>query len=274
MDTVTIIAARGGWDVQAFIRRVQNDTTFYKAFRSLHVVSYVATNDIKVFDKNNKVKASLFSHTKQTVSDGCRTMQTLDEKVTGDFYRHNKQYNYYTAELYDYFFFIHGRICGDDDIVAGHMDERGKGQLEKSKLQLKKLMFDPGAKVNGIPFMGDRASIFDDKTAKLYDFKLLSENYNGQDCYVFKAILKKGEEKNVVYNELTTWFRKTDYSIVARNYSLSYHTMFYDFDVQIKVRTTQKGKKLLPAYVNYAGNWHIFTKKREMVNFTILFNYE
>jgi len=273
MDTVVIMAARKGWDVKGFIRRVQTDTTFYKAFRSLHIVSFTATNDIKVLGKDDKVVASLYSHTKQTERKGCRGMQVLDEKTTGDFYKKNKEYNYYTAELYAYLFFTKGTICGEDDIVAGHMNEQGKGKLEKSKAELKQLIFNPGSHISGVPLMGDKAAIFDDNIARHYDFKLLSENYAGEDCYLFKVILKKGEEKSVVYNELSTWFRKSDYSIVARDYSLSYHTILYDFNVHMKVRTAPIGSKLLPTSIYYDGNWHVFTKRREKVKFTSIFNY-
>jgi len=273
MDSVTIVAARGGWDVAAFIRRVQNDTTFYKAFRALHLVSFSATNDIRVYDKKGKIKASLYSHTKQQVQQRCRTMQVLNEKTTGDFYKRNHDYNYYTAELYAYLFFTKGKICNENDIVAGMLDARGKGQLEKNKAELKQLIFNPGGKIRGIPFMGDKAAIFDPEVAEHYDFKLLSEEYEGQDCYVFKAIPKKGEESNVVYNELSTWFRKSDYSIVARDYSLSYSTMFYDFDVRMRVRTSQVGSRLLPTSIEYDGNWHVFTQKRESVKFVATFSY-
>lgn len=273
MDSVTVVAARGGWDVAGFIRRVQNDTTFYKAFRALHLVSFSATNDIRVYDKKGRIKASLYSHTRQQVQQRCRTMQVLDEKTTGDFYKRSHDYNYYTAELYAYLFFTKGKICNENDIVAGMLEARGKGQLEKNKAELKQLIFNPGGKVKGVPFMGDKAAIFDPDVAAHYDFKLLSEEYDGQDCYVFKAIPKKGEESDVVYNELSTWFRKSDYSIVARDYSLSYSTMFYDFDVWMKVRTSQVGSRLLPTHIEYDGNWHVFTQKRENVKFIVTFSY-
>lgn len=273
MDTFVVSAARSGWDVGAFIRRVQNDTTFYKAFRSMHLVPFKATNDIKVLDNNGKVKASLFSHTRQLIVSNCRTMQVLDEKTTGNFYTLTHHYNYYTAELYAYLFFTKDTVCGEDDIVAGRLDLKGKGQLERSKAQLKQLIFNPGSHIAGVPFMGDKAAIFDPDVAKGYDFKLLSEEYDGQDCYVFKAIPKKGETSSVVYDELSTWFRKSDYSIVARDYSLSFHTLFYDFDVHMKVRTSQEGTRLLPTRIDYDGNWHVFTKKRERVRFTALFAY-
>lgn len=262
-----------GFDIQSFIRRVKNDTTFYKAFRSLRVTSYSATNDIKVYDKKGKVKASLYSKTRQTASKGCRSMQTLEEKVTGDFYKRNKQYRYYTAELYAYLFFTQGTVCGENDIVAGYLNQRGKGQIEKSKGQLKQLIFNPGAKIKGIPGMGDKAAIFEPDQAKRYDFKVYPETYDGVECYVFRAVPKKGQEGKVVYDELTTWFRKSDYSIVARDYSLSFKTLAYDFKVRMKVRTQQFGKKLLPTRIDYDGNWHVFTQDRERVKFTAVFSY-
>jgi len=273
MDSVVVVAKRDGWDVGAFIKRVQNDTTFYKAFRALHLVSYTATNDMEVYDKEDKIKASLHSHTRQNVQNHCRTMQVLDEKTTGDFYKHNKECRYYTAELFAYLFFTKGRICNENDIVAGQLDARGKGQMEKNKAELKQLIFNPGGHINGIPFIGDKASIFDPDVAIHYNFSLLSEEYDGQDCYVFKAIPKKGEEKDLVYNELSTWFRKSDYSIVARDYSLSFSTLFYDFDVHMQVRTRQVGTRLLPTSILYNGSWHIITQKREVVKFLATFSY-
>ncbi|RYE24896.1 MAG: hypothetical protein EOP51_05930 [Sphingobacteriales bacterium] len=273
MDAVVIKAARGGWNVNAFIRRVKTDTTFYKAFRTMRLVSYTATNDIRVYDKKGKVSASLYSRTKQHAAGGCRTTQTLEEKTTGDFYKRNKEYRYYTAELYAYLFFTKGKICGENDKVAGALNERGKGQIEKSKYQLKQLIFNPGSRIAGVPLMGDKAAIFEPQVAKLYDFKLLSEEYSGVECYVFKAIPKPGKEDDVVYDELTTWFRKSDYAIIARDYSLSYKTMVYDFNVRMKVRTTEVGGKLLPSTIDYDGNWHVFSQDRERVKFHTVLSY-
>lgn len=273
MDEVVVKAVRKGFDVNGFIKRVKNDTTFYKAFRSLRVLTFSAVNDIKVLDDKGVVKASLYSRTKQHVANGCRTMQVLDEKTTGNFYKRNGDYKYYTAELYAYLFFTKGKICNENDIVGSGPVKTGSGMVANNSYKLKQLMFNPGSKVTGVPFMGDKAAIFEPAVAKMYDFKLSSDEYNGEECYVFKALPKKGYEDDVVYNELTTWFRKTDYSIVARTYSLSYKTVLYDFDVQMKVLTMQVGKKLLPSRIEYDGNWHVFTKGRERVKFVTLLSY-
>jgi len=267
------IIIKSGFDIDAFIHRVQTDTTFYKAFKSMDIVPYTAVNDIKAYDNEGKIKASLYSKTKQKIHNGCRSMKVQEEKVTGDMYKRNGSYNYYTAELYAYLFFTKDTICDDNDIVANSLNEHGKGQMEKNKYQLKQLIFNPGSKISGIPLMGDKASIFDPAVAKNYDFKVYPDNYEGQDCYVFKATPKPGQEHKVVYNELTTWFRKNDYAIVARNYSLSFNTMFYDFDVHIKVRTEQINGKLYPTFIDYDGNWHVFSKKRERVRFIMRATY-
>ncbi len=267
MDEVVVSAARGGWDVQGFIRRVQNDTTFYKAFKSMRVMSYVATNDIRIYNKKGKINASLYSLTKQKAWNGCRSMETLQEKVTGNFYKRNKEYRYYTAELYAYLFFTKDTLCNQNDIVADALTEAEGGRIGKHKYKLKQLIFNPGSKVAGVPLMGDKAAIFEPDVANMYDFKLASEEYDGEECYVFKAIPKPEYKSDVVYNYLATWFRKSDYSIVARDYSLSYSTLAYDFDVHMKVRTQQVGGKLLPVKIEYDGNWHVLTQDRERVKF-------
>jgi hypothetical protein len=90
---------------------------------------------------------------------------------------------------------------------------------------------------------------------------------------VFSAVPKRQYADDVVYDVFTTWFRKSDYAILQRDYSLSYKTMAYDFDVDMKVRMTQSGNRILPAYISYNGNWHVFSKKRERVRFTVALDY-
>ncbi len=83
-----------GFDVNAFIRKVRADTTFYKAFRSMHLVPDDAVNDIKVYDKDGGVIASMHSKTKQKRDKGCRTTVVTEEQTTGDFYDRDGGYKY------------------------------------------------------------------------------------------------------------------------------------------------------------------------------------
>jgi hypothetical protein len=273
MDEVVVKAMKNGFDVAGFIKRVKEDTTFYKAFRTLHIVPYTSINDIRIYGKNSNVIASLSSTTKQSINGRCRSMQTVQEKITGDFYKRNGDYRYYTAELYAYLFFTKKPVCGENNIVAGMENHRGSGQMEKRKWQLKQLIFNPGSKVGGIPFGANKAAIFEPDAARMYDFRLLSVEYDGEDCYLFSALPKKQYKDDVIYNELSTWFRKSDYSIVARDYSLSYKTMLYDFDVVMKVRLKNINGRLLPSRIDYRGNWHVATQSRERASFTTVLTY-
>ena len=142
MIQLTEVVVRNKLDVASFIQRVKNDTTFYKAFRNLRVLSFTSLNDIRMQDKKAKVKASLQSKTRQHVSKGCRSMEVMNETVTGDFYEKDGSYNYYTAELYAGLFFTKGEICGESNIVSGlQRDVRSKKGIEKHKEQLKMLFF-------------------------------------------------------------------------------------------------------------------------------------
>lgn len=275
IDEVIVNSNKDGFNIGDFINRIKTDTTFYKAFRSMHLVTYNAENDVRIFEKKgSKLKASLKSETKQVYRDGCRTMNVLEENVTGDFYDKKGNYNYYTAELYASLFFTKGKICGEDNIVKGKLEEESGGSsIEKNKAKLKQLMFNPGSKISGIPFMGNKSAIFDPEIAKMYDFKLSVDVRNGVDCYVFEATPKREYLSDVVYKQFKTWFRQSDYSIISRDYALAYNTLAYDFDVVIHVDLEQRGNMLLPSFISYRGNWFAFTKGREKVIFTAKFDY-
>lgn len=98
--TLKEVVVRNDLNVPAFIERVRTDTTFLKAFKNLKVVGYTALNDIRMLNKDGAVKASLQSRTKQIVNKGCRSMKVLEEHTSGDIYTADKNWNYYTAELY------------------------------------------------------------------------------------------------------------------------------------------------------------------------------
>ena len=71
---------KSGFDINAFIRRVKSDTTFYKAFKNLHFIPYDAENNIEVFDNDNHVRASMRSKTKQEIIGKCRSTRTIKER--------------------------------------------------------------------------------------------------------------------------------------------------------------------------------------------------
>jgi hypothetical protein len=256
-------------NVPVFIERIKNDTSFYKAFRNLHVVSFTAINDIRMLDKKGNLDASLFSHTKQIVKYGCRKMQTIDEVVTGDLYTDTKEFNYYTANMYASLFFTKDSICGEDNMVKGReFSTAGKTGMEKHKEQLKMLFFNPGKRINGLPFISNKTAIYDDDIADSYDMQIDWERHNNTDCYVFKQKVKDDKKGSVVVDEMTTWFNDSTYEVIARNYSLSYDAAVYDFKVSMEVEMTKFGDLMIPSLIKYNGNWKAIFKKRERGIFT------
>ncbi|HWI92600.1 MAG TPA: hypothetical protein VNT20_15090 [Flavisolibacter sp.] len=263
------VVIRSGFDVNRFLQQIKNDTTFYKAFRTLHILGFTSFNDIKMRDADGNIKASLFSKTRQNRSNGCRTMDVLEQRTTGDMYKHG-DLNYYTAELYAGLFFTNGKVCGENNIVAGKQrDVRSKSGIEKHKEQLKMLFFNPGQKIPGIPFIGDKIDIFDPSISRKYDFSIDMDEMNGQQCYLFKIIPKENTDRDdIVFDNITTWFNAKTMEIVARNYDLSYDTPVYDFNVHMEVRMTKFQGLLVPSILTYNGNWKVAFKKRERGLFT------
>src|SRR5205823_1015063 len=128
-----------------------------KAFRSLHIIEFSSFNDIRMLNKNGSTKASWYSKTIQHRQNGCRTMEIADQQTTGDFFDKKGNFNYTTGEMYASIFLTKGRVCGEDNIVTGKsFNTNGKSGIEKHKEQLKMLFFNPGRKIPGIPFIGDK----------------------------------------------------------------------------------------------------------------------
>lgn len=273
MVSLAEVLIRTDINVTRFIDQVKNDTTFYKAFRNLRMLSFTSWNDIRIKDKKGKEKASLQSRTRQMRANGCRTMSVLDENSTGNFYKDDGSYNYFTAELYAGLFFTKGSVCGETNIVKGiDFNPRSVSGMEKHRQQLKMLFFNPGKRIPGIPFIGDKIDIFNPDHAKHYDFLIDYDEYEGQRCYVFSVKVKKdlsaGEKDKIVIDSMVTWFNAKTMEVMARNYDMSYDAGVYDFDMHMEVQMTKFGNYLVPKVLRYIGNWDVIFKKRERGFFT------
>jgi hypothetical protein len=280
MINLSEVVVRTDINVPKFIDRVKNDTTFYKAFKNLHVLGFTSLNDIRIIDKKGKQKAGMQSKTRQNRLAGCRTMDVLSETTQGDFYKSDSTYNYYTAELYAGLFFTNGKVCGDNNIVSGtSFTAKGKSGTAKHKEQLKMLFFNPGKKIPGIPFIGDKINIFDPDVAEYYDFLIDQTDFEGKPCYLFsvkaREDLSSGKKDKIVIDNMITWFDAKTMEVLARNYSLSYDAGLYDFDVSMEVQMTKFGDYLVPKTLRYSGNWDVVFKKRERGIFTAtLFDFK
>ena len=276
MVTLSEVVINNKLNVPLFIDRIKNDTTFYKAFRNLHIMGFSAINDIRMNNSDGEVKAYLHSKTKQIHSNGCRKMETLEEQASGDIYDEDHNFNYYTAQMYASLFFTKDSVCGEDNIVKGReFSTSGKSGMEKHKEQLKMLFFNPGRKISGIPFISNKTAIYDEEMADKYDMCIDMELHNNRNCYIFKQTVRPDHKNDVVVDEMTTWFDDRTYEVLARNYTLSYDAGFYDFKVQMEVELSKFGEYLVPVLIRYNGNWKAIFKKRERGVFTAtLFDFK
>ncbi len=278
--TLSEVVVRNNFDYKRLLNQIKEDTTFYKAFRNLRILGFTSYNDIKMLNRKGKVEASLYSKTRQNRANGCRTMDVLEENITGDFYDRKGNYNYETPELYAGLFFTKGTVCGEDNVVKGRArNVSNKKGMEKHKEQLKMLFFNPGKKIPGIPLIGNKLDLYDDDAHKLYDYRLDLEEYKGQLCYVFSITPKEnlGFLKNdrIVVDQMTTWFDQKTLEVMGRNYSLSYKALVYDFDVQMEVEMGKFEGLTVPKILRYKGNWDVAFKKRERAVFTAtLFDFK
>lgn len=271
--TLKEVVVRSNLNVPAFIQRVKDDTTFHKAFLNLKVLGYTSFNDIRMLNKRGNPNATLVSKTRQQTANGCRWMQVLDEQSTGNIYDKNHRFNYYTAQLYSSIFFAYDTVCGETNIVAGtRFSTQGKSGIEKHKEQLRMLFFNPGKRIPGIPFIGNKIALFDEDVSALYDFTIDLQDFKGEMCYVFTMVplttLSRAEKDRIVINEMTTWFDTKTWEIRGRNYDLSYNAGVYDFNVHVEVEMTKFGEYLVPKVMRYNGNWDVVFKKRERGIFT------
>ena len=275
--TLSEVVVNNKLNVPVFVERIKNDTSFYKAFRNLHILNFSAINDIRMNNSDGEAKAFLHSKTRQIrISNGCRKMETLEEQVNGDIYNDDHNFNYYTAQMYASLFFTRDSICGETNIVKGiEFSTSGKSGMEKHKEQLKMLFFNPGKKITGIPFLSGKTAIFDDDMADRYDMNLDMVIHNNTNCYVFTQKSKPESSSNVVVDEMTTWFDANTFEVLARNYTLSYDAGVYDFKVQMEVELTRFGDLLVPSLIRYNGNWKAIFKNRERGVFTAtLFDFK
>ena len=278
--TLTDAIVRNNFDYKAILEKIKRDTSFYKAFKTLRTIGYSSFNHIEMYDKNQRMEASLDSRTRQNRIGGCRTMDVLEEKTFGKLRDRKGEYNYVTPSLYASLFFTKGKICGETNIVKGKKRTIQGSGIEKAKEQLKMLFFNPGEKIPGIPMIGNKLDLYDDNAHELYNYRLDYVDYHGKLAYVFEIKPKEDlgffAKDRVVVDQMITWFNPSTLEVLGRNYSLSYKAGVYDFNVQMEVEMTYTPNGLLvPKILRYKGDWDVVFKKRERGLFTAtLFDFK
>lgn len=255
-------------NIQDFIDAVVADTGFYKAFRNMKRYAFVADNRIYTYDKKNKVDGEIYRRIKHTLVNGKPKNEYLAKQDKGNIYKKNGKYQLYTAEMFDYIFTnaYNSEFTATDGFLT---NSDGKNQSYKQKL--KTLIFSPGRKVTGIPFLSSKTEIFGRDMRQFYRYEFTRGKYlDSIPVYRFKVIKKPSTaDGDVMIRELTTIFDMRDFKILGRYVDMKYSNLLFDFDVKMNIELIPFNGELLPAKVSYQGNWDVPFHKEERASFLI-----
>ncbi len=269
LDSFVVSATKQGFQVADFIDIVQADESFFSAFHNLRFQEYYSDNDIQLFNRKGKEQATYESRIHQEVVDNCRTMKVLKEEEGGNFFKNKKkrQHRYYTSRMHESIFYTNGKVC--DDRNGPGISEESLSGMAKHVNELKKLIFQPGREVQ-VPLIGSKTAIFKKEMLQYYQFSIKQDTVKyGAAAYIFTAVAKPNYKPNkTIIKYLETWFDKTSFQVLGRNYHLQYSGLV-DFDVKMRVELQQLEGLYIPKYIQYDGNWKVPLNKRERAKFTI-----
>ncbi len=256
-------------NVQDFIDAVLADTGFYQAFRNMKRYSFTAENYIYTYDKNNHISGKISRKIRRTTNGNQHRVEYLAKRDSGNVYRKNGKYQLYTVNMFD---FIFGNAY-NAGYGTGDMKAPGKDNKDQSyRSKIKKLLFSPGHRVDGIPFISNKTEIFSPDMQQFYDYQFARGKYlDTIPVYRFRVVQKSSTQPNdVVIKELTTIFDIKTFRILGRYVNLQYHNLFIDLDVQMNTELLKFNDELLPAKITYQGDWDIPLHKEEKASFLIV----
>jgi len=256
-------------NTQDFIDAVLRDTGFYAAFRNMKKYSFIAENYIYTYDKKNRIDGKVYRKLQRTETGNKHTITYLAKRDSGNVYKKDGQYQLYTVNMFDYIF---TNAYNTGFTQGSPLQSPSGGKDESYKSKLKTLIFAPGHRVDGIPFISGKTEIFSPDMRQFYDYQFARGKYlDSIPVYRFKVTQKSSTQSNdVVIKELTTIFDMRTFQILGRYVSLSYHNLFIDFDVQMNIELNTFNGDLVPVKITYQGNWDIPFHKTEKASFLIV----
>ncbi len=257
-------------NAQDFINAVLADTGFYQAFRNMKKYSFIAENYIYTYDKKNKINGKIYRKIKRTYSPGGRpVIEYLAKRDSGTLYKKDGKYQLYTLNMFDYIFTAAYNATYN---TGGSIKPAGDSKDQSYKDKMKTLIFAPGHRVNGIPFISDKTEIFSPDMRQFYDYQFARGTYlDTIPVYRFRVVQKQSTEGNdVVIKELTTIFDINTFQILGRYVNLQYHNLFIDLDVKMNMELNNVNGELVPTKITYQGYWDIPLHKTEHASFLIV----
>jgi hypothetical protein len=253
---------------QDFIDAVVADTSFYKAFQNMKRYSFIAENRIFTYNKKNKVDGKIYRKIKHNLIGNTSKAEYLARQDSGTVFKKNGKYQLYTVEMFDYIF--------TNAYNSGFAETEGLpgagGKNGSYKAKLKALIFTPGRKISGIPFLSSKTEIFGPDMRQYYNYEFARGTYvDTIPVYRFRVIRKPStSDDDVMIREMTTIFDARSFQILGRYVDMKYSNMLFDFDVQMNIELNNFDGELLPTKITYQGNWDVPFHKEERASFLIV----
>ena len=256
-------------NVQDFIDAVLADTGFFQAFRNMKKYSFIGENYIYTYDKNNKINGKVYRKFKRVEANGKQSIDYIAKRDSGSIYKKDGKYQLYTVNMFDYIFMnAYKTGYGSGSMIQGKPDSKDQSYKDK----LKTLIFAPGHRVDGIPFISNKTEIFSPDMRPLYDYQFARGTYlDSIPVYRFRVVQKAStSNSDVVIKELTTIFDTRTFQILGRYVNIQYHNMFIDLDVKMNMELDKFNGDLVPTKITYQGDWNIPFHKDEKASFLIV----
>ena len=256
-------------NAQDFIDAVMADTSFYKAFQNMKKYAFTAENRIFTYDKKNRVDGKVYRRLLHSNVNGTHKIEYTAKRDSGNVFKKNGKYQLYTVEMFDYIFM---NAYNSDFIKAEELPGDIKGMNEGYKAKLKTLIFTPGRKVTGIPFISSKTEIFGPDMRQFYRYEFARGKYlDTIPVYRFRVIKKPSTaDGDVMIREMTTIFDERTFEILGRYIDMKYSNMLFDFNVQMNIELNNFNGQPLPVKITYQGNWNIPFHKEERASFLIV----
>lgn len=269
LDQVVVSAQVEGFSVEEFIKQVKEDTTIYKAFLNLKYFPHNMEGEVLVFNKKEKEKGTMYRKGRLLNEMDIVRVELLEERTNGKVKNKKGEYRYLTAEMYDDIFFPKGSEKVSNRVHSTEQTIVKTSKFNQHKSELKKFMFNPGAEISSVPFIGDKMAIFEDDMVPYYDYFIWTANFaDSIPCWVFTVKQKEGvKDGKTVIKDLTSWFDQETMCVLKREYTIQHASLIMDFDITISVTNTYVDGQVVPERIEYDGMWDIAFKKAEVIDF-------
>jgi len=274
LESVDIQAVEDDFDTEAFIEKVKADTSFYMSFKALNFYPAKYRSWLKVFKRGEDEKGNVTRYAERFREEDLMWVEIIEEEVRGKI-KKKGEYKYMTAEAWDEIFFPVTKQKVSMSMARDFEKERGLSSMERHRLEVKQMMFNPGIAVDGVPFVGKKMGVFDEDMIEYYDYSVYTSHYKDSiRCLVFDISAKpEFRDGKTVIKSLLTYFDQETFEVMQREINIQYYSLPLDFDIYIKVQNQKVKGILIPETIYYKGFFDLPFMKKEELEF-LLYDFD